>query len=81
MALRIPFALLSALFVKKPTVNGTIGKIQGRKKAAIPASIPKPKVTQSDCEGMFVENEGFTTFKTDRETNRQTVGQRERSVK
>jgi hypothetical protein len=48
IALLIPFALVSALLVKKPTVNGTIGKIQGKKNAATPAKRPNPKVTQSE---------------------------------
>ena len=48
MALLMPFALLSARLVKKPTVSGTIGKIHGRKKAAKPTSKPKPKVTQRE---------------------------------
>lgn len=40
----MPLALLSARLVKNPTVNGTIGNIQGRKKAATPAKSPSPNV-------------------------------------
>ena len=49
----MPFALLSARFVKKPTVSGTIGKMQGKKNAATPANKPNPNVTQSE-EGSLV---------------------------
>ncbi|MNR09072.1 hypothetical protein D3C85_1252610 [compost metagenome] len=48
IALLIPLALLSARLVKKPTVSGTIGKIQGKKNAAKPANKPNPKVTQRE---------------------------------
>ena len=61
MALRIPFDLLSALLVKKPTVSGTMGNIHGRKNAAIPAKRPNPKVTHK--EGVFcaLSKVGFIT--------------------